>query len=132
MKKATIILFVTTFFAHLSQAQETNKILEINKIPSSLPDFPKYINTGNPIEDNLNYSKEKQNWIAMNPRAYETILNAVSVDMLPGFPQKVKTGNTDLDDLFFKKAKDDWYQAYPEMLHFFYDNNSKKYSNIRD
>ena len=131
MKKATVILFLSSFFAPFSYAQNEPKSEIITQKSSPLSDFPKFVNTGNPLEDKTNYSAAKEIWVATNPRAYEIMLNAESVDMLPGFPQKARTGNTELDDLNFKQAKDIWYQTYPEILNFFYENNSKKYSNIR-
>lgn len=131
MKKAAIILFLSSFFASYSFAQQEPKS-EINRQNSSaFTDFPRFVDTGNPSEDNMNYSAAKEIWVATNPRAYEIMLTAESVDMLPGFPQKVKTGNSDVDDLNFKQAKDLWYQTYPEILNLFYENNSKKHSNIR-
>jgi hypothetical protein len=131
MKKTTIILFLLSFFASYSYAQQEPKSTIIVQNTTALSDFPRFVNTGNPIEDNANYSASKEIWVAMNPRAYEIMLTAESVDMLPGFPQKVKTGNSDVDDLNFKQAKDLWYQTYPEILNLFYKNNSKKHSNIR-
>ncbi|MFN5633226.1 MAG: hypothetical protein ACK49D_01010 [Flavobacteriia bacterium] len=131
MKTATILLFLSSFFAQFSYAQKELKSEIINQNSMPLTDFPKLTSTGNPLEDALNYSNAKEIWVAANPRAYEIMLTAESVDMLPGFPQKERTGNTDLDDLNFKQAKDIWYQTYPEILKFFYENNSKKYSNVR-
>jgi hypothetical protein len=131
MKKTTIILLLSCFLASFANAQQEPKSAIVGQNSTALSDFPKLVNTGNPLEDNANYSAAKEIWVATNPRAYEIILNATSVDMLPGFPQKVKTGNSDLDDLNFKQAKDLWYQTYPEILNLFYANNSKKHSNIR-
>jgi hypothetical protein len=131
MKKATIILFLSSFYTSFSFAQQEPKSTIIGQNSTALSDFPRFVNTGNPTEDNMNYSEAKENWVATNPRAYEIMLTAESVDMLPSFPQKVKTGNSDVDDLNFKQAKDLWYQTYPEILSLFYENNSKKHSNIR-
>ncbi len=128
MKKTAILIFLFTSFSNLLTAQSTPKYEAINQnnLPSS--DFPKLVNTGNVTLDELNYSIAKENWIALNPRAHEAILNATSVDLLPGFPVKVKTGNSEIDDANFKIAKDTWYNEYPEILRLFYENNAKKYS----
>jgi hypothetical protein len=127
-KTTTIILFLLTSITITVNAQSSPKS-QINpqlKIPTS--DFPHLVNTGNNIEDETNYALAKENWISQNPRSYEAIMNATSVDVLPGFPQKNKTGNPETDDAAFKIAKDKWYQDYPEMLKLFYENNAKKYT----
>ncbi len=132
MKKTTIILFLLTSITKLVGAQTTPKAEVENQIAISIPDFPKLTSTGNAFEDEKNYSIAKENWISQNPRAFEAIMNAVSVDALPGFPQKNKTGNPETDDAAYKIAKDKWYQDYPEMLKLFYENNAKKHPNNFD
>ncbi len=128
MKKTTIILFVFTSFSLLLSAQSIPKTEVDDQVETSLPDFPKLTSTGNSFQDEMNYALAKENWINQNPRAFEAIMNAASVDALPGFPQKIKTGNPETDDATFKIAKEEWYLEYPEMLKFFYENNAKKYT----
>jgi hypothetical protein len=128
MKKTTIILFFLTSMTKIVSAQSAPKNEVVNQMEIPLTDFPKLTSTENAFEDEYNYSITKENWIKQNPRAYEAIMNAVSVDMLPGFPQKIKTGNPESDNDAFKSAKDKWYQNYPEMLKLFYENNAKKYT----
>lgn len=43
-----------------------------------LPSYPKYISTGNPKLDDLNYQKEKTKWIEENPTLYKDYLNSHS------------------------------------------------------
>lgn len=128
MKKTTIILFFFTSFSQFVSAQLTPKTEVEIQMEIALTDFPKLISTGNAFEDEKNYVLAKENWINQNPRAFEAIMNATSVDALPGFPQKIKTGNPETDDAAFKIAKEKWYQEYPEMLKFFYENNAKKHT----
>jgi hypothetical protein len=128
MKKTTIILFFFTSYSLFLSAQSTPKTEFEKQMEISLPDFPKLTNTGNAFEDEKSYALAKENWINQNPRAFEAIMKANSVDALPGFPQKIKTGNPDTDDAAFKIAKENWYQEYPEMLKLFYENNAKKYT----
>ena len=127
-KTTTIILFLLTSITITVNAQSSpqSQVKAQLEIPSS--DFPHLMNTGNNIEDETNYALAKENWISQNPRAYEVIMNATSVDGLPGFPQKNKTGNPEIDDAAYKIAKDKWYQNYPEILKLFYENNAKKYT----
>jgi hypothetical protein len=128
MKKTTIILFLLTSVTKIVSAQSVPKNEVVNQMEIPLTDFPKPTSTGNAFEDEKNYALAKENWIFQNPRSYEAIMNAQSVDMLPGFPQKIKTGNPESDNDAFKSAKDKWYQDYPEMLKLFYENNAKKYT----
>lgn len=43
-----------------------------------LPGYPKYISTGNPKLDELNYQKEKAKWIDDNPNLYKEYINSHS------------------------------------------------------
>ncbi|MFH1319615.1 MAG: hypothetical protein ABII90_03050 [Bacteroidota bacterium] len=38
-------------------------------------DFPKYVNTGNPHDDQQNYSIAKEQWIQNNPEGYKELFN---------------------------------------------------------
>jgi hypothetical protein len=127
MKKTTIILMLLSSFTVSVNAQSSPKSQVNSQFEKPSSDFPKLINTGNKIEDETKYSLAKENWISQNPRAYEAIINAASVDALPGFPQKSKTGNQEIDEANFKLAKDQWYLEFPEILKLFYENNAKKY-----
>jgi hypothetical protein len=127
MKKTAIILFIAFSFSNFSNAQTVQKNEETNQYTIPLSDFPKFVNTGNIELDEFNYAIAKENWIALNPRAYDAVINASSVDLLPGFPVKEKTGNSEMDNINYKLAKDEWYTKYPELLNFYYSNNSKKY-----
>lgn len=40
-------------------------------VVESEPTFPKYIDTGNPEQDQSNYAARKAEWIKNNPEAYE-------------------------------------------------------------
>lgn len=47
----------------------------INTSTGLPPDFPVYIDTGNPEKDKENYGKAKNQWIQSNPDKYLNLLN---------------------------------------------------------
>ena len=65
-----VFMHLTYSFALLAQTEKVaptqNQILPA--------DFPKYVDTGNPQQDNQKYIATKQAWIAANPAVYEKIV----------------------------------------------------------
>ncbi len=60
--------------AHITEKEsETKKIRSNIELP---PDFPKYIDTGNPELDQYNYKIAKEQWISNNYERYKELLNS--------------------------------------------------------
>ena len=60
--------------AHIPEKEsETKKIKSNIELP---PDFPKYIDTGNPEFDSNNYKMAKEQWISNNYERYKELLNS--------------------------------------------------------
>jgi hypothetical protein len=133
MKKTAITIVATLCLSlNHSKAQVNSNESYSNEINASISDFPKYVNTGNAEVDALNYETQKKQWIASNPRAYEALLNAPSIDGLPGFPKLIRTGNDELDQKVYRKAKEDWYASNKDLVEMYYAENAKKYPSRKD
>ncbi|MEM7102955.1 MAG: hypothetical protein AAF502_07500 [Bacteroidota bacterium] len=54
-----------------AQKQVTTK----KATPVSFADFPKFVDTGNPVQDAKAYKEAKQKWIEENPEKYQSLIS---------------------------------------------------------
>jgi len=53
--------------------QKIENIAKTNATGAEYNDYPKYINTGNPLQDKQNYYNSKKVWASTHPDAYKKI-----------------------------------------------------------